>query len=123
MGVINLRGIMLPVVDLKKKCGLHATEANFRNCIVVADVVSPTKTFSMGIMVDEVEEVISFQEGQIEPPPSFSAKLKGEYLLGLGKVGKRIVILLDMDRVLLDSHIIGNAGNDVPVEKEQPVIS
>jgi purine-binding chemotaxis protein CheW len=107
LGVINLRGLMLPVVDLKKKCGLHPTEANIRNCIVVADVVSPNKSFSMGILVDEVEEVVSINQDQIEPSPHFSAKLKSDYLLGLGKSGKRIIILLDLDRVLLDSEVVG----------------
>ncbi len=105
LGVINLRGQMLPVVDIKIKCGLHAEKSHARNCIIVTEIDTGEKKFSMGILVDEVNEVVGIKEDQIEPSPNFSANLHSEFILGMGKIANRIVILLDIDRVLYEGDM------------------
>ncbi|HNW91749.1 MAG TPA: chemotaxis protein CheW [bacterium] len=95
-GVINLRGNVIPVLDLRKRFELGNTEHTAQTRIVVINVGSKT----MGIVVDAVSEVMRLAEEQIEPPPSVVAGIGHEYLQGVGKVQGRLLILLDLDRIL-----------------------
>jgi len=99
-GVINLRGRVIPVVDLRVKFGLKA-EFTERTCIVVVQVKMPTdQVVQMGLIVDSVEEVVSLTDAEIEPTPEFGAKIDTTYLLGMAKVKGQVKTLLDIDRVV-----------------------
>ena len=100
-GVINLRGKVIPVIDLRLKFGMSAKEYDARTCIIVVEVADMKgRSLQVGIVVDSVSEVVNLKGEQIEPPPSFGGSLDTEYILGMAKVDKSVVILLDIDRVL-----------------------
>jgi len=99
-GVINLRGRVIPVVDLRVKFGVKAEFAE-RTCIVVVQVKLPTaQIVQMGLIVDSVEEVVTLAANEIEPTPDFGARISTEYLLGMAKVKGAVKTLLDIDRVV-----------------------
>ncbi len=99
-GVINLRGRVIPIVDLRVKFGLKAEFAE-RTCIVVVQVkLQSEQTVQMGLIVDCVEEVVTLQAGEIEPTPEFGARIDTAYLLGMAKVKGSVKTLLDIDRVV-----------------------
>jgi purine-binding chemotaxis protein CheW len=99
-GVINLRGRVIPVVDLRIKFGLEAAVAD-RTCIVVVQVkLQSEQTVQMGLIVDNVEEVANLSESEIEPTPDFGTRLSTEYILGMAKVKGEVKTLLDIDRVV-----------------------
>lgn len=99
-GVINLRGKVIPVVDLRLKFGLEETQDTERTCIIVVQFMQGDLSLIMGIIVDEVSEVVNIEGGQIEDTPSFGANVDTNFILGIGKVGQKVVMLLDVDRVL-----------------------
>ncbi len=99
-GVINLRGRVIPIVDLRVKFGLKAEFAD-RTCIVVVQVRLPNdQVVQMGLIVDSVEEVVNLPMNEIEPTPDFGAKVDTAYLLGMAKVKGQVKTLLDIDRVV-----------------------
>jgi purine-binding chemotaxis protein CheW len=100
-GVINLRGRVIPVVDLRTKFQMPTVEDTEKTCIIVVQVTQGDLTVTMGVIVDEVSEVLSFAQEQIEPSPNFGGGMdEAEYITGMGKLGKKVLILLDVDRVL-----------------------
>jgi len=99
-GVINLRGKIIPVVDLRLKFNLSGTEDTDRTCIIVMQVTNSDDEVTMGIIVDEVSEVTDIDPNQIEPPPSFGSAIDGDFIVGMGKLDERVIMLLDVDRVL-----------------------
>ncbi len=99
-GIINLRGRIIPVVDLRLKFGLKAELAD-RTCIVVVQVkIQQGPVVQMGLIVDSVEEVVNLSAGEIEPTPDFGTRVDTSYLLGLAKVKQVVKTLLDIDRVV-----------------------
>lgn len=99
-GVINLRGRVVPIVDLRLKFGLEAVVTE-RTCIVVVELAAPAGTrILLGLVVDCVEEVVNFTAGDISPPPDFGTAFSPDYLLGLAKVQGQVKTLLDIDRAL-----------------------
>ncbi|MBI3885887.1 MAG: purine-binding chemotaxis protein CheW [Opitutae bacterium] len=99
-GVINLRGHVIPVIDLRLKFGLKA-ELTERTCIIVVQVAMPSgAVVQMGLVVDSVEEVVPIPGGDIEPTPDFGTKIDTAYLLGMAKVKGQVQTLLDIDRVV-----------------------
>ena len=104
-GLINLRGKVLPVIDLRLKFGLAEGEYNDRTSIIVIDIKSIHGDVHMGIIVDTVSEVISLGARQIEPPPSFGTQLKSEYIKGVAKIRDRVIIILDIDLILTDEEL------------------
>lgn len=100
-GVVNLRGKVIPVVDLRSKFGMGETEDTPHTCIVVVQVSSGGGELTMGIVVDQVAEVLEVGSDQIEPPPSFGSSVDTSFLLGVGKVEEKVVMLLDVERVLV----------------------
>lgn len=99
-GVINLRGRVIPVVDLRVKFGVKAEFAE-RTCIVVVQVkLQNGQNVQMGLIVDSVEEVVTLAANEIEPTPDFGARISTEYLLGMAKVKGAVKTLLDIDRVV-----------------------
>jgi len=100
LGVINLRGKVIPVIDLRRKFGFQAQDPTERTCIIVADVVLTSATVLMGVVVDTVSEVVNVMASEVEQPPDFGGQRTNDYLLGLAKVKGGVKILLDLDRVL-----------------------
>jgi purine-binding chemotaxis protein CheW len=99
-GVINLRGKVVPVVDLRLKFGLEAAEYTQRTCIIVTQIQSESGSILMGIVVDGVSEVLNLSATEIEDTPDFGESVGAGYLLGMAKVKNRVKILLDIDQVL-----------------------
>src|SRR5258707_8678182 len=99
-GVINLRGKVVPVIDLRLKFGLPGTEYTQRTCIIVTQVLRESSTILMGIVVDGVSEVLNLSGQEIENTPDFGEAVADEFLLGMAKVKGKVKILLDIDRVL-----------------------
>lgn len=99
-GVINLRGKVIPVVELRRKFKMATVEDTERTCIIVVQVKGTDGPITMGILVDEVSEVVDIPADQIEPAPTFGTAVNTAFILAMGKVGGRVVILLDADRVL-----------------------
>jgi len=104
-GVINLRGKVIPVVDLRLRFSMEESDYTERTCIVVVDIRHGSgRDFLIGIVVDAVSEVLNIKEAEIEETPNFGTKLDTDYILGLAKTAGGVKILLDIDRVL-DSEL------------------
>ena len=99
-GVINLRGKVIPVVDLRLKFGMAPTDATSQTVIIVVQLSAENGGLTMGILVDEVLEVRAITEGDIEPPPNLQGEVASNFVRGVGKADKRVIFLLDIDRVL-----------------------
>jgi purine-binding chemotaxis protein CheW len=100
-GVINLRGKVIPVADLRLKLGMDACQATEQTVIIVVQCLVAGRNLTMGILVDQVLEVLSIEGAQIEPPPSLGeAAVEAQLILGVGKAGDRVIFLLDIGRVL-----------------------
>ncbi len=103
-GVINVRGAVVPVVDLGVKFGKGEVPVTKRTCVLVVEVKAVDGTLTLGVITDAVSEVVDLAPEAIEPPPDFGAGVKLDYITGMGKAGKGFVILLDIDRVLTASE-------------------
>jgi len=104
-GLVNLRGKVIPVFDLRLKFGLEKKEDTDRTCIIVVrlslDGSRPgAAEVTLGVIVDEVSEVVNVPAEAIEPPPAFGSSVDVSFLLGVGKLGNKVVMLLDADRIL-----------------------
>jgi purine-binding chemotaxis protein CheW len=100
-GVINLRGQVISVVDLRTKFGMDAVARTEQTCIIVVEIAADGgRKLSTGIIVDRVSEVLDVAAGTIEPPPNFGSAVDTAFILGMGKIGKGVKILLDIDKVL-----------------------
>jgi purine-binding chemotaxis protein CheW len=115
-GVINLRGKVIPIVDLAMKFGLPPTQTTQWTCIIVVETSLGGETAVMGVLADSVSEVIDLTPGDIEAPPAFGTQVKVDYLRGMGRSGQRFVLLLDIDRVLsAEETAVGNAVSPAAV--------
>ncbi len=99
-GVINLRGKVIPVLDLRRRFGMEPMDYTERTCIIVVEIAGTAKNVMIGVVVDSVSEVLSIKGDVIEETPTFGTKLNTDYILGMAKIGKGVKILLDIDRVL-----------------------
>jgi purine-binding chemotaxis protein CheW len=105
-GVINLRGKVIPVVDLRLRFGMDSVDYTDRTCIIVAEIENQSGTVMFGIVVDSVSEVLNIKGDDIEETPRFGAKLNTDYILGMAKTEGGVKILLDIDRVLSAEGIV-----------------
>ncbi|MDY6793450.1 MAG: chemotaxis protein CheW [Thermodesulfobacteriota bacterium] len=105
-GVINLRGKVIPVMDLRLRFGMEDMEYNDRTCIIVVEIERQAETVQIGAVVDSVSEVLNIKGENIEETPTFGTKLDTEYILGMAKIEGGVKILLDIDKVLNDDEII-----------------
>ena len=105
-GVINLRGKIIPIMDLRLKFGLEEKEYNERTCIVVVEITINDTRKLMGLIVDTVSEVVNLTTDQIEPPPEYGYQNSQAYLSGVGKVKERVILLLDIERILSQEESI-----------------
>jgi purine-binding chemotaxis protein CheW len=99
-GVINLRGSVVPVIDLAARFGGHQTETSRRTCIVIIELSNADEHHDIGVVVDAVSEVLEVSSADIEPAPAFGAKIRADFIQGMGKIGGKFVIILDIQRVL-----------------------
>ena len=106
-GVINLRGQVIPVVDLRAKFAMNAAETTSETCIIVVETRQGSGKCNTGIVVDRVRDVLDVLEENIENAPDFGAGVDNDCILGMGKIGESVKILLDIDRVLGGSDLTG----------------
>ncbi|HEX5357557.1 MAG TPA: chemotaxis protein CheW [Aquabacterium sp.] len=99
-GIINLRGSVVPVIDLNARFGRPASEVSKKSCVVIFDAKRGGERTELGLLVDAVSEVLKIAPDQIESPPDFGTSVRRDFIMGIGKVGKRFVVLLDPDRAL-----------------------
>ena len=99
-GVINLRGKVIPVIELRKKFGQETCEDSEKTCIIVVQVETIDKPITMGVIIDEVKEVVEISAKQIEQTPALGAGIDTNFIMGMGKMGDDVKILLDIDAIL-----------------------
>ncbi|MDR1657172.1 MAG: chemotaxis protein CheW [Deltaproteobacteria bacterium] len=104
-GLINLRGKVIPVIDLRLKFGLPEEAYTERTSIIVIEFKTISGPTQMGIVVDRVSEVITINEADIDPPPEFGTRLKSEYIKGMAKTKTAVIIILDIDLILTDQEL------------------
>jgi len=118
-GVINLRGSVVPVVDLAVKLGREESPLSRRSCIVIVETSLRGERVVTGVVADAVNQVIEFSPDDIEPPPAFGTGVRLHYLDGIAKTGSSFVLVLNMDSVLSDeAHTV--AALETPSEVETP---
>ena len=108
-GVINLRGNVVPVVDMRLKFGMTETEKTVNTCVIIVEIALDGETAVLGALADSVQEVIDFGPGQVEPAPKIGMRLNTEFIKGLGKRtgpgGDRFIIILDIDKVFSGTEL------------------
>jgi len=117
LGVINLRGSVVPVVDLRQRFGMPAIDQTRDTCIIVIEVKFGAELIVVGVLTDAVEEVLDINAGQVEPPPRLGAAVEVEFIRGMGKVNdESFVMLLDIDRIFSaeELEMLGESGAVVP---------
>jgi len=124
-GVTNLRGRVVPVVDLAVKFGLPASRLSKFSCVIIAEVIFQGENLTMGVLADSVCQVVELSADQIEPPPPFGTRVKTEYLLGMGAMGKKFCLILDIDKVLSTDELLAvtesiESGADVDIAADAP---
>lgn len=121
-GVINLRGAVMPVVDLAAKFGHGETQPARTTCVVVVETRLRDELLTVGIMADAVSEVVDIPSAAIEPPPSFGTQVRIDFLTGMGKLDGRLVLVLDIDRILSPVEVeqtLDAINNDAVAEVAQ----
>lgn len=104
-GVINLRGKVIPVVDLRLKFGMEAVDYTDRTCIIVVEIKTEAEDLRVGLVVDTVSEVLNIRGGDIENPPVFGTTMNTDFILGMAKVNGGVKVLLDIDKVMNSDDI------------------
>lgn len=128
-GVINLRGSVVPVIDLAVKFRLPASVAGRLTCIVITEVECGGEATVMGVMADSVRQVIDLKPQDVEHPPSFGTRVKVDYLLGMARSGKKFCLLLDTEKVLSTDELlqlpdrVDEQDSDSDVQPESPAVA
>lgn len=118
-GVINLRGSVVPVMDMRVKFGMSQTEKTVNTCIIVVEVSVEGEAMVLGALVDSVQEVFELEADQIEPPPRLGLRIRTEFIKGMGKRDNQFIMILDIDKVfsMEELALVQEAGTDQPLEK------
>ncbi|AKJ08007.1 Positive regulator of CheA protein activity [Archangium gephyra] len=121
-GVFNLRGSVVPVVDLAVKLGMAPSVLSRWSCIVVVEVTLGRERIVLGLLADAIGQVIELEPGAVMPPPSFGTPIHGDYLLGMGRLGtgRKFVLLLDIDHVLSSQEVLAASALKTPVAVTEP---
>jgi len=119
-GVINLRGNVVPVVDMRLKFGMQKTEKTVNTCIIIAEVSIEGETAVLGALADSVQEVIDLEPDQIEPAPRIGTRVRTDFIKGMGKRDNHFIMILDIDKVFSadELSIVQGAGKDMPVGED-----
>ena len=127
-GVINLRGRVVPVVDLAARFGLPESGITRRSCIVMVELADGDESVVIGIITDAVSQVLDLADSAIEPPPSFGTRISADFIHGMAETGKKFVIILDIDRSLNAAELLGErrtrdavAGRNVARDQRERV--
>ena len=104
-GVVNLRGAAVPVIDLCARFNRPATSVTKKTCIVIVETALGDQRHVIGVLVDAVNEVLEIPSTEIEPPPSFGATIRADFISGMGKVKGKFVIILDLDRIVSEEDL------------------
>lgn len=118
LGVINLRGSVVPVVDLRRKFGMDEAERTIDSCIIVMEVVAENEVTVIGALADAVEEVMELDSTQVEPPPRIGSKLNTDFIRGMGNIGGQFMIILDIDRIFTADEIMAIQGDGDDLREE-----
>ncbi|MBI3772616.1 MAG: purine-binding chemotaxis protein CheW [Gammaproteobacteria bacterium] len=118
-GVINLRGAVVPVIDLSVRFGRQTSAVTRRTCIVIIEVESEGGKHDIGVTVDSVSEVLEIPGSEVEPAPSFGAKIRADFIAGMGKVNSKFVIILNVGKVLSvdEMSMLGVMGGQMPTDE------
>ncbi len=121
-GMINLRGSVVPVIDLRLKFGLSKTEKMVDTCIIITEVPVDGEQIVLGALADSVQEVIELDAGQIEPPPKMGTRVNTDFIRGMGKRDDTFLIILDIERVLSEPEVraVAAAPSSEPSEPSEP---
>jgi purine-binding chemotaxis protein CheW len=109
-GVINLRGDVVPVIDLCTRLGLVESPVTPRSCIVIVEVGFEGESMVMGVMADSVQQAVELTDDDLVPPPAFGARVRIDYLAAMAKIGSGLVLVLDLDRVLSARDLLSIAS-------------
>ena len=112
-GVINLRGSVVPVIDMRLKFGMSAIEQTVNTCIIVVEVVQDDDVVVLGTLADSVQEVIEMEPEQIEAAPHIGTRLHTDFIKGMGKLDGRFIMILDIDKVFSSSEIMLVRGDEL----------
>jgi purine-binding chemotaxis protein CheW len=117
LGVINLRGNVVPVVDMRLKFGMSRTETTVNTCIIIVEIELEGETAVIGALADSVQEVVELPPDQIEPPPKIGTRLKTQFIKGMGHHGAQFIIILEIDKVFSAEElaIAQGMGVETPV--------
>jgi len=120
LGVINLRGQVVPVVDMRLKLGLPANAETEDTCIIVVEVLVDGETLTVGALADAVREVMEVRADQIEPPPKLGTRLKTEFIRGMGKIDDQFMIILNIDHIFNTEELalVQDIGGNESCENE-----
>jgi purine-binding chemotaxis protein CheW len=123
LGVINLRGNVVPVVDMRLKFNMSGTEATVNTCIIIVEIELDRETTVLGALADSVQEVLELDPDQIEPPPRIGTRLKTQFIKGMGHQGSQFIIILDIDKVFSAEElaIAQEMGVETPVPEKAAV--
>ncbi len=116
IGVINLRGNVVPVVDMKCKFNISVTEKTINTCIIIMEIDFKTETTIIGILADSVQEVIEINESEIEPAPKIGTRIKTEFIKGIGKHNDNFVIILDIDKIFASEGDLNFTSSEISSE-------
>ena len=124
-GVINLRGNVVPVVDLRYKLGMGAIKQTVDTCIVIVEIMIDDEMTHMGALADSVKEVIALDPNQISPPPKLGVKINNEFIRGMGKQEEKFLIILDIDRVLTadELDVVQNTAGGSDMDNKEDTTS
>ena len=116
-GVINLRGNVVPVVDMRVKFDMTAADTTVNTCIIIVEINVDDETTILGAMADSVQEVLELEPGQIEPPPRIGTRLNTEFIHGMGKRGDQFIMILDIDKVFSAAELASVSGEQEVVNQ------
>jgi len=122
-GVFNLRGSVVPVVDLATKFGIGETPISKTTCVIIMEIGLATETIVMGVLVDSVNQVIDIADNSIEPTPSFGTRVHLNYLAGVVSMGKKFALILNIDEVLTTDEILQVQQPDSDIENRTTHVS
>lgn len=120
-GVINLRGNVVPVVDMRLKFGMPKTEKTVNTCIIIVEISIEGETTILGALADSVQEVIDLEPGQIEPAPRIGTRLRTEFIRGMGKRDSHFIMILDIDKVFSADELSLVQGASVDLQETNNV--
>ncbi|NPV01726.1 MAG: purine-binding chemotaxis protein CheW [Brevinematales bacterium] len=105
-GVINLRGKIIPIIDMRAKFGMQEQDYSDRTVFIIVDIMGAKEVFNLGMSVDAVQDVVSIKEEDVEKTPDIGLRLKSQYLDGIAKVGEHMIMMLNMDKILGSDEVV-----------------